>query len=43
MSAKPLMFLRGCYEEELRAICAKDYSNRRATMGSTRMARRAGM
>jgi macrolide transport system ATP-binding/permease protein len=27
----------------LRVICAKDYSHRRAIMGSKRMARRAGM
>jgi hypothetical protein len=28
---------------ELRLICPKDYSYLNATMGSTRMARRAGM
>jgi hypothetical protein len=33
----------GPFRGELRAICAKDYSYRRAIMGSTRMARRAGM
>jgi hypothetical protein len=40
---KPLMFLPGSSEEESRVIWTKHYSYRSAMMGSTRMARRAGM
>jgi len=41
MSPNTQMFAQGCSEEKLRAIC-EGYSYRSATIGSTRMARRAG-
>lgn len=36
-------FMRACSKEGLPVICAKDYSYLKATIGSTRIARRAGM
>ncbi len=36
-------FRSGCAKESLSPTCAADYSYLSATMGSTRMARRAGM
>jgi hypothetical protein len=36
-------FRRSCPKERLRVTCAKDYAYLNATIGSTRMARRAGM
>src|SRR5437016_8656028 len=35
--------MRGCFKESLSLTCAADYSYLRATIGSTRTARRAGM
>jgi hypothetical protein len=39
----PYTFVRACSKEELPVTRAKDYSYLKATMGSTRIARRAGM
>jgi hypothetical protein len=39
----PYTFMRACSEEGLPVSCAKDYSYLKATIGSTRIARRAGM
>jgi hypothetical protein len=39
----PYTFMPACSKEGLPVTCAKDYSYLKATIGSTRMARRAGM
>jgi len=36
-------FMPACSNEGLSVTCAKDYSYLKATIGSTRIARRAGM
>jgi len=36
-------FMRACSKEGLPVTCTKDYSYLKATIGSTRIARRAGM
>jgi hypothetical protein len=40
---RPYTFMRACSEEGLPVTRAKDYSYLKATIGSTRIARRAGM
>ena len=39
----PCTFMRACSKEGLPVTCAKDYSYLKATIGSARIARRAGM
>jgi hypothetical protein len=39
----PYTFTPACSKEGLPVICAKDYSYLKAIIGSTRIARRAGM
>ena len=40
---RPYTFMRACSKEGSPVICANDYSYLKATIGSTRIARRAGM
>ena len=39
----PYTFMRACSKEGLPVTCPKDYSYLKATIASTRIARRAGM